>query len=442
MADLPIPTFIINLKERYDRKTHITNEFFGRQEFDVHIVEAHKHEYGAIGLWNTIKHIVMNLPNPDEEFILICEDDHQFTEKYCKFHLFESIKSAQKHDAEVLLGGVSWLQSIFSITKSLYWIETFNGAQFTIIFNSLFEKIINAEFNRFNAADFKISILTRNKFLIYPFISVQKDFGYSDATPRNNSIKSVSKLFEEADLAIKYLLLGESFYKSAGNKADIFDGENFVNELFIRTYLVYPESKRNEISTLLDSFESRQEFDVKTFVYEETKSISKIHLKNLKTIIKSSIKDEEDVIIYCDHTHTFSKQYDKTIFLSSILKAHSLGADLLYSSADGVFEHAVPISDHLIWVDQFNCMQFIVIFRSIFNKILTEPFQGGSLGLHLSRLSTNKMIFLPLVSNVNKRSSISKDFQDGQLENSLHLLENRLLMIQADFLRLRDKLNH
>ena len=50
-----IPTYVINLKDRIDRKVHIVEEFRGRSEFSVSIMDAFKHNNGAVGLWLTIK---------------------------------------------------------------------------------------------------------------------------------------------------------------------------------------------------------------------------------------------------------------------------------------------------------------------------------------------------------------------------------------------------
>lgn len=52
METIPIPTYIINLKSRIDRKEHKLKEFAVRVEFKIHIVEVIEHEIGAIGLWS------------------------------------------------------------------------------------------------------------------------------------------------------------------------------------------------------------------------------------------------------------------------------------------------------------------------------------------------------------------------------------------------------
>lgn len=192
-----IPCYIINLKSRYDRRVNIEKEFTNRQEFAVSVVAARENNIGCIGLWETIKQIIYKADNNNQEHILICEDDHQFTADYNFQVLQECIQQAQALDADILCGGVSWFNNAVQISNNLYWVEKFSGLQFTIIFRKFIQSILNATFNELEAADYKISDLTVNKFFIFPFISTQKDYGYSDATPKNNLAGRVSKLFDE-----------------------------------------------------------------------------------------------------------------------------------------------------------------------------------------------------------------------------------------------------
>lgn len=82
--DYPIPTYVINLSNRSDRKEGILKEFSGRDEFSVTIIEGIKDKIGTRGLWLSIKNILENLVDDPVPFILLCEDDHQFTINYSK----------------------------------------------------------------------------------------------------------------------------------------------------------------------------------------------------------------------------------------------------------------------------------------------------------------------------------------------------------------------
>ena len=39
--DVYISTYAINMKDRTDRRSHILDEFNGREEFDFHLTDAH-----------------------------------------------------------------------------------------------------------------------------------------------------------------------------------------------------------------------------------------------------------------------------------------------------------------------------------------------------------------------------------------------------------------
>lgn len=57
----PIPTFVINLEKRTERKQHILEQFKNRYEFDIRIFKAIENENGAFGLWQTIVDIVKSI---------------------------------------------------------------------------------------------------------------------------------------------------------------------------------------------------------------------------------------------------------------------------------------------------------------------------------------------------------------------------------------------
>src|SRR6185312_11999897 len=193
-------------------RQHILQQFYQKKEFDVHIVEACQHSNGAIGLWNSITYILQNLINVQDDYVLICEDDHQFTSEYSKGHLIKCIAEAKGKGADILLSGVSWFKDAIQISKNLFWVEKFSGLQFTIVFKKFYDKILQAAFSETDAADYKISSLSENKFIIYPFISTQKEFGYSDVTAKNNEAGRVEKIFDECFERLQLLSNVAAYY--------------------------------------------------------------------------------------------------------------------------------------------------------------------------------------------------------------------------------------
>ncbi|GAB3357748.1 hypothetical protein GCM10027566_21900 [Arachidicoccus ginsenosidivorans] len=64
-----------------------------------------------------------------------------------------------------------------------------------IIFSKFYQILLNFNFKVSDSIDYVISKLSKKIYCITPFISVQKDFGYSDVTQMNNGTNRVHKLF-------------------------------------------------------------------------------------------------------------------------------------------------------------------------------------------------------------------------------------------------------
>lgn len=202
--DISIPVFIINLKERTDRLAYVLKEFSGKNEFDIHLIEACKHKNGRMGLWQSIVKIINEVSNGDDDVVIICEDDHTFTEHYNRDILIRNIIEASEQSVELLLGGIGGFGNAVPITLERYWIDWFWCTQFMVLFRPIFQKILDYKFKDADTADGVLSELTTHKMVLYPFISIQHDFGYSDVTLLNDKIKDkITEYFKEADEKMK-----------------------------------------------------------------------------------------------------------------------------------------------------------------------------------------------------------------------------------------------
>jgi len=184
-GEISIPTYIINLPERDDRRTHIIKQFQDRSEFDFKIIEAHRHSVGAIGLWITIRKIIKLAMENDDDVIIICEDDHEFTDDYAKHELFRNIFEGFQQNTDYINGGTSSINVVVPVSPTRFWVDLTRATQFMIIYKRLFEKILNYEFSKAVIADIVLSNLAENKMILFPFISKQHNFGYSDVTPQH-----------------------------------------------------------------------------------------------------------------------------------------------------------------------------------------------------------------------------------------------------------------
>jgi len=209
-----IPTYVINLKERPERKEHMIKQFAGRDEFQLNIVEACTHPIGAIGLWQSIVKVIRMAIANDDDVIILCEDDHYFTEHYSKKLLIKSIIDAHKKGADTLSGGIGGFGCAIPVSKNLYWVDWLWSLQFTVIYKKFFQSILDYDFKEGDSTDGSISRLSSNKLAFYPFISRQKAFGYSDVTQSyNTDTELVIRHFERSDLKFSTINRIMSLYK-------------------------------------------------------------------------------------------------------------------------------------------------------------------------------------------------------------------------------------
>jgi len=437
MSIAPIPTFIINLKSRVDRRQHIINEFAARNEFSVNIVEAHEHQIGAVGLWYTIKYILQKVANSECEYVLICEDDHQFTPFYSKELLFKSISQVQDLNADILIGGVNWFNGVAPVNDTLLWSYIFNGTQFIIVFKKFFDSILQADFGDYDGADFKISTLTQNKFIIYPFISVQKDFGYSDATPHNNLPGRADELFLKSSQWLQNLKDVASYYKNIP-QPDEPDTEIY-STLTIPTYIINLPERTERLVHIKQQFENKPEFDV-TIVEACKHEIDAVGLwQSIRKIIQMAIDADDDVIIICEDNHQFTEHYSKEYLLKNIIEAHVSAIDYL-SGGSSITENEVMIAANRFWVSRCLATQFIVLYKPLFQQILDEPFDDNVITGHLlSEMTSQKTVLHPFIS-VRKDFDYShtvpvRNEQDRIAQNMFAVSAKKLESIKQAYIR-------
>lgn len=194
-----IPTYIINLQERKERRKHIEQQFVDKPEFEVNFVEAVKHQKGNIGLWKSLCNVIHTAMERNEDIICVCEDDHFFTPYYHREILFSNIIEANQQGADFLSCGIAGFGNVVPVGNNRYWVDSLLSTQMIIIFEPLFQRILEYDFQDDDAEDLVISKLSNAKQVIFPFISIQKDFGYSDVTEIHNQHQGiVQKMFQQS----------------------------------------------------------------------------------------------------------------------------------------------------------------------------------------------------------------------------------------------------
>lgn len=218
--DFFLPVYVINLKNRTERRKHIEEQFHGKSEFGLTWIEAIEHSIGAVGLWQSMVKTVQTATERDDDIIIICEDDHSFTPAYSKEYLLANIIGANEQGSELLSGGIGGFGAAVPVAGNRYWVDWFWSTQFIVVFKPLFKKILDYDFKDTDTADGVLSAISKDRMVMYPFISIQKDFGYSDVTRSNNDVIGlVDNLFRQSDHRLRTIHhVAHKFKKDTNSK--------------------------------------------------------------------------------------------------------------------------------------------------------------------------------------------------------------------------------
>lgn len=431
MIKQPITVYAPNLVQRPERKASIIEQFRNRSEFDLHVVPAIELKQPTWGLWQTFYKIVEQESKKESDFFIFCEDDHVFTEAYSKDLLFQCIEQAETLGADILSGGMAVTQTPIQVARNMFWVSWFNGMQFTIVFRRAYNTILAAKTTDGYTLDVMLSHLLKNKFVIYPYISIQKEFGYSDATTINNEAGRVTRFFEKSQSSLGKLKQVQRFYgRLSQTEADAIMSMN-VAGYSIPVYAINMKSRKDRLTHIKHEFEGRQEFELNIIEACEDNNGAVGLWKSICKIIEIAKAAEEDFIIICEDDHSFSPTYDSTLFLRQVMLAGAMKADMLNAGVGG-FGNLVPLKNGIYWVDNFWCTQFIVIYKRAYDTILNAPFGERDVADEkLSAILTMKMVIAPFISE-------QKDFGYSDVTSS----NNEHATILRHFDEAKQKLEH
>lgn len=425
-----IKCFVVNIKERVNRRTHILQEFEGRKEFDVILVPAIVHENGAAGLLETIQYIIREMIDAHDELIILCEDDHQFTPAYSPALLHQSVAMAREKGADMLCGGVSWFRNALEVADNLFWVDRFTGLQFTVIFKKFYSAILNIPTTAIEAVDLTMGMLTERKFFIYPFISTQKEFGFSDINSKNGEEGHVTRLFDLAHRQCEVLTAVKKYYPPFSLSIERFAAPlaGITIPLYVINETPLPDSDMHVFQQLAH----RTEFDhIGTGTTDVLKGAGL--WPGIVQFVQQAIENDDDVIIICKDTLEFTALYNREHLISHIMSAHELRCEILLGDMYSLY-HTVPVAQHLFWIDAFSEAQLIVLFRSCFEKILREmPEPDKKVCEILSDITTHKMVLYPFITK-KRSAAVSPD--EMKTEEVFHKTKDKLNIMNDVFLNL------
>lgn len=207
-------TFILNMPQRTERLRSVTAEFHDYVRlFRTVYIRPVSHAVPRISHWLTFLQLAREAGVSGLPCFIFCEDDHVFTPSFDEASFMATVEEADSLGADVLMGGVSWMKTPVQVRDSLFWLEGFNGTQFMVVFSRFYDKILKSEFSEDSVVtDLHISANSNNIFVVYPFVSRQKEFGYSDCTVTNNKKGYVENLFESTSRGLDILYKVRNFY--------------------------------------------------------------------------------------------------------------------------------------------------------------------------------------------------------------------------------------
>lgn len=390
-----INAYIIN-PEKNGLESYLAAEFFGRDEFLIEIVPTQSSNTTSLFVWDAMRSIISNSMSEKADYILFFTKNHRFTKNYSKKLLFKHLCDAMNFNADILLGGVGSVNSLFRTSETLLWLEAYTESQFMVIFRGFFQTFLDANFSDVDTIDNKISSLSLKKFLAYPFVSDNESSVQNRLLNINLSCDSPIE-FEKPHGDIQYILDSEEFYgyTCPHNKNIVSD----IDELSIPTYVINLPERSERLNHIMEQFKDKPEFTV-TYIEACRHTVGAVGLwLSIRKVIELGIRNEDDVLLICEDDHIFSQSYTKTSFLENVIEAHQKGVDILSGGTGGGFGCALPVSVSRFWVNHFLSTQFIVIYSKFFQKILEAPFDNSVTSDNLlSQLTSNKMIIFPFIS--------------------------------------------
>ncbi|WP_051664092.1 hypothetical protein [Dyadobacter crusticola] len=428
------PVYIINLSERVDRLAHSQWQFKARTEFSPVFFNACKDKVGAVGLWMSVCNIIKEVYSDESDFVIICEDDHEFTVHYSYEVLNKCINEGRQVGADVLIGGASAVSSLFKVSDRLVWLDGFTGTQFIIVYKSFYTTLLNADFHKIDSLDYKLTELSDRILMIYPFISIQKDFGYSDVTVLNNSLRRVDGLFRDASDTTRYLLDNQKYYSNC--PALVLKGD--IENISVPVYILNISKNDRHCDHISRQFFGKSEFEVRYLNNGKYDSDNASVLESFRNIFQNGLTDGDDVIVVGRSDLQFTDSYSRDMLFCHIMEAHTQGCDILFGGVSGGFDYALPVSDIRFWINDYRSSSFVVFFRKCFQRILDRDCSWEqSMERFISELSANKMVAFPFLCTQHD-FGLCIDEQDQNiyagLLNSMYLdSHNRLQKIKKAY---------
>jgi glycosyl transferase family 25 len=111
-----------------------------------------------------------------------------------------------------------------------------------------------------------------------------------------------------------------------------------------------------------------------------------------------AVANDDDVIVVCKDDIKFTEHYVKEDFLRNIMEAFYQRTEMLAGGV-GEFGIAIPVAKTRYWVNAFHSTGFFVLYKSIFQKILSPGFDDNiTVGQLFTTITNYKMVLFPFIA--------------------------------------------
>lgn len=202
-----IKTYIISNKDRRpDRYADVVRQFSNKSEFDVQMTQCiFLDDNRRYGLWLSMMNCIADAKKNAYEKCILVEDDAYFTDYYNENTFLQYVNYCESAGYDILNGGIYGTSNpIRNTDKEGLWDITWCWAtHFIVVYNKCYDKLLNYKFElHADVADGVLNKLGLKRAVMYPFMVLQKDYGYTDITFHTvghmaEMLRDTNKVFED-----------------------------------------------------------------------------------------------------------------------------------------------------------------------------------------------------------------------------------------------------
>lgn len=169
-----LPVYVLSFNALPGLVPQTTEELSGNASFSLRFRDIPDSEREGEGHWHCIVACVREALEEEEDMIIITYDDSFLTASFRLPDFIDQVCQAGLMGCNILLGGVEGLHHVVPINSSLYWIDTFTGSCFLVLFRNVYAKILKESYEKGVSVSELLSFVTSHKMVLYPLISERR----------------------------------------------------------------------------------------------------------------------------------------------------------------------------------------------------------------------------------------------------------------------------